>query len=94
MGSVHVALAVCVIVPIALFGERPTIFPLTTAQGLISNSGIFSIEQDSQGYLWIATHEGVSRFDGSEFRNVWRAIGREFGAHCIADADDVKRSRE
>ncbi len=69
MRSLHLAVAICVSLPMLVLGERPTIFPLTTAQGLISNSGIFSIEQDSQGYLWIATHEGVSRFDGSEFRN-------------------------
>lgn len=63
------AIAICLWLPILLSGERPTIFSLTTANGLISNSGIFSMEQDPQGYLWIGTHEGVSRFDGSEFRN-------------------------
>ena len=62
-------LIVLIAVPMLVVGERPTIFPLTTTQGLISNSGIFSIEQDFQGYLWISTHEGVSRFDGSRFRN-------------------------
>lgn len=56
-------------------GERPTILSFTTAQGLVSDSGIVSIEQDLQGYLWIATHEGVSRFDGSEFRNYGVASG-------------------
>src|SRR5581483_568955 len=62
-------LALCAAAPKFACGDRPTIFTLTAAQGLISNSGIFSIQQDAQGYLWIATHRGLSRFDGSEFRN-------------------------
>ncbi len=70
MGGVHLAIAVCVIVPIASLRRASHDFSADHSAGsVISNSGIFSIEQDSQGYLWIATHEGVSRFDGSEFRN-------------------------
>lgn len=36
--------------------------------GLPSNTCFFSI-QDSQGYIWIGTDAGVSRFDGKYFRN-------------------------
>jgi ligand-binding sensor domain-containing protein len=36
--------------------------------GLPSNTCFFSL-QDSQGYIWIATDAGVSRFDGKYFRN-------------------------
>ncbi len=40
----------------------------TTANGLISNH-IYYVMQDSKGYLWFGTYQGVSRFDGKEFKN-------------------------
>lgn len=40
----------------------------TVEQGLVSN-GVNSLLQDSKGYLWIGTGEGVSAFDGETFRN-------------------------
>ena len=42
----------------------------TTGQGL-PNNNIASICQDSRGFLWIATLEGLSRFDGKNFRNFY-----------------------
>ncbi len=38
---------------------------LTTVNGL-SNNYINSIKQDKQGYIWIATAEGLNRYDGYE----------------------------
>lgn len=35
----------------------------------LAQTQVFSIAQNSKGYLWIATIGGVSRFDGIEFRN-------------------------
>jgi signal transduction histidine kinase/ligand-binding sensor domain-containing protein len=40
----------------------------TTAQGLPDNI-INGITQDSRGFIWIATAEGLSRFDGKNFKN-------------------------
>lgn len=42
------------------FGE------LTITDGLSQNCGI-SIAQDSTGYLWIATQDGLNKYDGNEF---------------------------
>ena len=44
---------------------------LTVADGLPSNS-INGIAEDQSGYLWIATSDGLARYDGITFR-VWRA---------------------
>lgn len=41
-----------------------------TAQGLPDNN-IQSIMQDSRGFLWIGTLEGLSRFDGKTFKNFY-----------------------
>lgn len=38
----------------------------TTIHGLPQNS-IFSITQDADGFIWVATYDGLSRFDGSHF---------------------------
>jgi len=42
----------------------------TTRDGLPHNQ-VRSIAQDSSGFIWIATWDGLSRFDGYEFRNYY-----------------------
>ncbi|HRX53819.1 MAG TPA: two-component regulator propeller domain-containing protein, partial [Verrucomicrobiales bacterium] len=41
---------------------------LTQADGMVPG-GIVAMLQDHQGYIWIATEEGLSRYDGYEVRN-------------------------
>jgi ligand-binding sensor domain-containing protein len=40
----------------------------SVADGLVGNY-IYDIEQDSAGFIWVATTAGVSRFDGTNFKN-------------------------
>lgn len=40
----------------------------TTNDGLAGNN-VYFVEQDKDGFIWIATETGVSRFDGSSFKN-------------------------
>ncbi len=40
----------------------------TTDNGLVQNQ-ISGICQDTKGYMWFATAEGISRFDGKNFKN-------------------------
>lgn len=40
----------------------------TTEDGLISN-WVTSVIQDSRGYLWVGTSDGISVYDGATFRN-------------------------
>ncbi len=40
----------------------------TTEPGLPHNV-IYDISRDSTGFLWLATWDGLSRFDGNEFKN-------------------------
>jgi putative methionine-R-sulfoxide reductase with GAF domain len=44
----------------------------TRLEGL-SNNFIAGIEQDSAGYIWIATHKGMNRFDGKLFQSVYKS---------------------
>lgn len=55
-------------VPAAL--ETPRLRRLGVDDGLPS-SGVHAIAQDRAGYLWLATRDGLARFDGVDFR-VWR----------------------
>jgi len=41
----------------------------TTENGL-SNNVVYAIQQDIKGYLWIATHDGLNRYDGYEFKKI------------------------
>jgi ligand-binding sensor domain-containing protein len=41
-----------------------------TTQNGLSNNTITSLKKDEAGFLWIGTHEGLNRYDGTEFINV------------------------
>ncbi len=73
-------LAVGLIVELALltqvFAQQPfNLYPETqyvyknwnNESGLPQNT-VFDILEDDQGFLWVATEEGVARFDGNEFK--------------------------
>ena len=51
-----------------IFAERLPIRTYTTADGL-PRDHINRIVQDSKGFLWFCTTEGLSRFDGYKFTN-------------------------
>ena len=40
---------------------------LYTSESGLPNSQIYSIYQDSRGFIWIATENGLARFDGMDF---------------------------
>ncbi|MEN0004139.1 MAG: two-component regulator propeller domain-containing protein, partial [Bacteroidota bacterium] len=41
----------------------------------LPSSEVFDILQDRQGYIWLSTDNGISRFDGYAFRNFNSAEG-------------------
>jgi len=46
--------------------ETNLINKYTTEQGLSSNA-VYSILQDKKGLIWVATEEGLNKFDGKSF---------------------------
>jgi len=50
--------------------ENFAVKTFTTDQGLPHNH-VFEIAQDQSGFLWIATWDGLSRWNGYEFRNYY-----------------------
>ncbi len=49
---------------------------LTISDGLAHN-GVTSILEDSKGYLWIGTYDGINRYDGYEFVTYKNTIEKE-----------------
>lgn len=47
---------------------QPSFFHYTSEDGLPS-SECYEVIQDKEGYIWISTDNGISRFDGYEFKN-------------------------
>jgi ligand-binding sensor domain-containing protein len=62
----------------------------TISDGLAHNT-INQIFQDPKGYLWLATAEGLSRFDGYAFRNYGREDG--LGGSYINDIAGDRNGR-
>ncbi len=56
---------------VALSNNKPRKFnaeAIFTIKDGLSNSRINCLIQDSKGFLWIGTHDGLNRFDGYEFK--------------------------
>ncbi len=52
-----------------LGAEQLVIRMFSSLDGLANNSRLADILQDSRGFIWITTQDGVSRFDGQQFQN-------------------------
>lgn len=61
-------LIILAITETGIYGQDYTIRSFTTADGLPHNN-VRAIARDSSGFIWIGTWDGLSRFDGHEFRN-------------------------
>jgi len=61
-------------IALAQSDPQPYFRNYTTDNGLPSPE-IHDIIQDKQGYIWIATDNGISRFDGYRFKNYGAAEG-------------------
>lgn len=51
-----------------LFPQTPPYYHYTSTEGLASST-LFSICQGKDGYIWLASSQGISRFDGRRFKN-------------------------
>ncbi len=47
-------------------GQKKTITQITEKHGLCSNF-VLQIQEDTNGYLWFSTRDGICRFDGTTF---------------------------
>lgn len=73
-GSILTYIMFCIFFTEPALAQQQIFKNYTVNDGLISNS-VRSIYQDSKGFLWIATWEGLSKYDGHSFTNFSTANG-------------------
>ncbi|MEN8155604.1 MAG: two-component regulator propeller domain-containing protein [Bacteroidota bacterium] len=66
---------------------------ITSIQGL-SNNTVFSIIQDKEGFIWIATRQGLNRYDGHEITSYYRdgiltIPGNHIPRLCVTESGDL-----
>lgn len=61
-------IVITLLASILVRGQHTFLRNYTVDDGLPS-SETYHVVQDSKGYIWLATNQGVSRFDGKTFRN-------------------------
>src|SRR5580765_3228340 len=78
-GTINLVLLLCLATHTSqIHAERLPVKIYTTADGLARDQ-INRIVQDSHGFLWFCTVEGLSRFDGYRFTNYTTANGLPSG---------------
>ncbi len=51
--------------------ENPRVFELINTQSGLSNNVVYDICKDTEGFIWIATENGLNRYDGYEFKTFY-----------------------
>ncbi|HET9824077.1 MAG TPA: two-component regulator propeller domain-containing protein, partial [Chitinophagaceae bacterium] len=67
-------LALTLLISTATSAQQSIFKTYTVSDGLVNNS-VRRIFQDSKGFLWIATWEGLSKYDGNRFTNFTESNG-------------------
>ena len=65
----HFGLITTLIITLASFNAQAQTARLYSSSDGLANSHIHDIFQDSKGFIWISTENGLSRFDGLRFLN-------------------------
>lgn len=67
------------------FSQPFNVFPLRHTNGL-TNDHILNMATDKRGFLWVATEEGLNRFDGSRFIHYFKRNGLTGNElNCVLD---------
>jgi len=62
------------LLPFSLWSQEKPVISYTEDDGL-ANNNVRDVNKDEQGYLWIATDNGLSKFDGDKFVNFHTSDG-------------------
>jgi hypothetical protein len=73
----------CITLTFYCYSQQLHFQQLTTKDGLISND-VYSIRQDSKGYIWACTNYGIVKYNGTSFTSVCTNIPfNERFAYCL-----------
>ncbi|HBS86867.1 MAG: hypothetical protein A2W91_12615 [Bacteroidetes bacterium GWF2_38_335] len=59
---------ICFLYTVGVFSQSPHFINFSSENGLPSNE-VYHVFQDSKGYIWFATNNGVCKYDGENFTN-------------------------
>lgn len=75
----HLCLLSLFIVQLSQTAAQPLTFDHITINEGLSNNTVYCITQDTDGFMWFGTRDGLSRFDGYDFR-VYKSDTDESGS--------------
>ncbi|MEO8460144.1 MAG: ATP-binding protein [Dokdonella sp.] len=80
---------------VALAGSPPAplSFQTLVMRDGLPSSDVYKLTQDQAGFIWIATHDGLARYDGIDFL-VFRQNAKGAGASAGNDIETVLADRE
>lgn len=67
-----------------LQSQDPYAIQISLATGLPSST-VYDVLQDKKGFLWFATNEGVSRYDGYEFKTFQSPLQTSTAGSCLRE---------
>lgn len=77
-------LVLCLLFVPSILAQNPYIFRLNKSTGLPSNS-VYNVFQDSKGYIWLATDEGLSMYDGFKYTTFKSDAQTSTAGSCIQE---------
>lgn len=93
MSKFLITLLLSVLSTMRVFGQEDIrFFHLTSADGLSKNS-VIKILQDSRGYMWFGTRDGLNKYDGYQF-SVYREDKFDNSSICSNIATDINEDAD
>jgi ligand-binding sensor domain-containing protein len=82
--TLHLILTYFLLLIVTLtFAQNPVKFSHLTVNEGLSNSAVNCVLQDSQGYIWIATQDGLNRYDGYKVEVFRKDAKSQYGFTAI-----------
>ena len=88
--KLHTAFGLVTCVLLSLDGQSQSKFSHLTTRNGLSHNTVMDLAQDQRGFLWVATADGLNRYDGEQFQT-YRRSARDTNSlsnnfiHCLFD---------
>ena len=73
--------------------QAPYTIQYTEADGLPSMT-VYNVLQDSKGFLWIATENGLCRFDGYEFQLIESPLIEDMDVPGVFIGNNIRKRKD